>query len=178
MLRKVLSLNREPRMLIVEWRKDQFSDNFFVNNTLRVFGDSNPLIASFAVTVAEIATAASANGISGVRIIVEAGKVDVGSEHRSQRQALNQVLPLMFQKQAKIKRAPAGTETVLQVSTLRKKECPSLSFVDSWLWAYSRHHDQGDLEVLSTELESRTTVRVMTEKEIRGSRMTDGDEGI
>ena len=133
MLRKLLSLNREPRMLIVEWRVDQFSDGFFVNDKLRIFADSNPLIASFAVTTAEIAAAASAKGMSGIHVIVEAGKVDVSSEHRSQRQALNHVLPVMFQKQAKISPAPFGTKTVLQVSTLRKHECAPLSFVDSWL---------------------------------------------
>jgi len=178
MLRKLLSLNREPQLLVVEWHKDKFSDNFFVSDKLRVFDDSNPLIASFAVTTAEIAAAASAKGMSGVHVIVEAGKVDVGSEHRSQRQALNQVLPVMFQKQAKIKRAPAGTKTFLQVSTVRKKECPSLSFVDSWLWAYARHHDQGDPDVLSTELEARTTVRVMTQTELLGSRLTNYNEDV
>jgi hypothetical protein len=162
-LRTLLSLNQEPRMLIVEWRLEQFSDGFFVNDKLRVFADSNPLITSFAVTTAEIAAAASARGMSGIHVIVEAGKADVSSEHRSQRQALNQILPVIFQKQAKISPASSGTKTMLQVSTLRKHECAPLSFVDSWLWAYSRSRDQGDPEALPPELNSRTTLRVIAE---------------
>jgi hypothetical protein len=42
MLRRLLCLNREPWMHIVEWKKDQFSEASFVNDKLRVFGESNP----------------------------------------------------------------------------------------------------------------------------------------
>ena len=71
----------------------------------------------------------------------------------------------MFEKQAQIRRPPNGTETAIMVSTVRKAQCPSLSFVDHWLWAYSRSSDRGDLNVLPAELKARTEVRVMTEKE-------------
>lgn len=169
MLRSLLCLNREPLMYIVEWKKDQFSDASFVNNKLRIFGDSNPFIASFAITASDIAMVASSRGFSGVHVVAEAAQSDRPSDHRSRKQALNRVLPLMFEKQAGIARPPPGTKTALQVSTLRKSECPSLSFVDYWLWAYSRHTDQGDPEVLPTELKARTSVTVMTEAAIRGS---------
>jgi hypothetical protein len=166
MMRGLLCLNREPQMYIVEWRKDQFPDSAFVRGNLQVLADSNPLIASFAVTAADIATNFSAKGFSLVEIIVEATIPDLSSNHRAHRQALNQILPVMLEKQAKLGGAPDGTRTEIRVSTVRKKDCPILSFVDYWLWAYSRYQERQDRNVFPAELESRTHVRVMTQEEI------------
>src|ERR1051326_406653 len=110
-MRSLLCLNTEPQMYVVEWRKDQFPDTAFHKGNLRVLSNSNPLIASFAVTAPEIAASFSVKGFSLVEIIVEATIPDLSSNHRAHRQALNQVLPVMFQKQAKLGGAPNGTRT-------------------------------------------------------------------
>ena len=58
--------------------------------------------------------------------------------------------------------------TKIQVSTVRKKDCPILSFVDYWLWAYSRRRDRQDATVFPADLDARTHVRVMTHQDIIG----------
>jgi len=153
-------------MYIVDWRKDQFPDTAFFKGKLQVFADSNPLIASFAVTAADIAANFSIKGFSLVEIIIEATIPDLLSNHRAHRQALNQVLPVMFEKQAKRGVAPDGSRTEIRVSTVRTKDCPILSFVDYWLWAYARHQDRQDRNAFPAELEARTHIRVMTPEEI------------
>lgn len=148
MLRRLLCLNDEPRMHIVEWVKTEFSQELYANGKLRVFQDTNPMIASFAITASRIAATASANGFSMVHIIAEASKGDIQSEHRSREQAFSSVLLTAFQKQAKLKVPPPGTQTLIRVSTKRKREYPPLSFVDYWLWAYGRRIAQDDVEGL------------------------------
>ena len=165
LIRALLCLNNEPRMHIVEWAKQDFRPESFVNGRLRVFKDTNPLIASFAITASHIAAAASATGAPIVDIIAEATMDDIRSEHRSREQAFTQVLHIAFGKQAQIKRPPPGTQTMIRVSTKRKNQYAPLSFVDYWLWAYCRHFDRGDTEVLPDEMKSRTTVKRMTEAE-------------
>lgn len=166
-LRALLCLNNEPRMYIVEWDKQGFSADFFVNGRLTVCQDTNPLIASFAITASEIAAAASASGRNIVDIVSEAKNVDIRSEHRSREQAFRQVLKAAFEEQVPTKRPPPGTTTIIRVSTRRKYQYPPLSFVDYWLWAYRRHSDCGDKEVLPDSLKSRTTVRRMTENDVK-----------
>lgn len=122
MLRRLLCLNNEPLMYIVEWVKEKFSQEFFSNGKLRVFQDTNPMIASFAIVASQFAAAASANGFSIVHFIVEATKVDIKSEHRSREQAFNSVLQTAFEKQIKLKVPPPGTQTLIKVSTKRKSE--------------------------------------------------------
>jgi len=178
MMRGLLCMNPEPRMLIVEWRKDEFPDSAFFRGKLKVFADSNPLIASFAVTASEIAAAVSAKGFPLVEIIVEAAIPDVSSNHRSHRQALNQVLPVIFRKQAKLSPAPSGTRTAVRVSTMRKKEYPPLSFVDYWLWAYSRHRDKADVRTFPPDLDARTEVRVITQKEMPSRQVIGGGDDM
>ena len=166
-IRALLCLNTEPRMHIVEWIKTDFSSEFIVNGKLMALRDTNLLIASFAVTASHIAAAASATGSPLVDIVVEASKADIRSEHRSREQAFSQVIGIAIQKQAQIKRAPIGTRTEIRVSTKRKNHYPPLSFVDYWLWAYCRHSDRGDVEVLPEELRNRTTVRRMREGDVK-----------
>ena len=93
--------------------------------------------------------------------------MDIRSEHRSREQAFSQLIGIAIQKQAQIKRAPIGTRTEIRVSTRRKNHYPPLSFVDYWLWAYCRHSDRGDVEVLPEELRNRTTVRRMREGDVK-----------
>ena len=166
-IRALLCLNNEPRMHIVEWVKADFSPEFIVNGKLMALRDTNPLIASFALTASDIAAAASATGSPLVDIVAEASKGDILSEHRSREQAFSQVIGIAIQKQARIKRAPIGTRTEIRVSTRRKSQYPPLSFVDYWLWAYCRHSDSGDVEVLPDALKRRTTVRRMTESDVK-----------
>jgi len=78
-----------------------------------------------------------------------------------------QLLPIMLDKQAKLSSPPRGRRTVIQVSTKRKQQCPILSFVDHWLWAYARHHDRGDATALPEGLQARTHVRLMTPSEFQ-----------
>lgn len=167
MLRRLLCLNNEPRMYIVEWIKEKFSREFFSNGKLRVFQDTNPMIASFAITASQFAAAASAEGFSIVHFIAEATKVDIKSEHRSREQAFNSILRTIFEKQVKSKVPPPGTQTLIRVSTKRKSEYPPLSFVDYWLWAYGRYIAQDDMEGLPTELMKRTVVEYMTEEKLK-----------
>lgn len=166
-IRALLSLNNEPRMHIVEWVKTDFSPEFIVNGRLTAFRDTNPLIASFALTASHIAAVASATGSPIVDIVAEASRNDIQSEHRSREQAFSQVIDIAIQKQAQIKRPPTGTRTIIRVSTRRKNQYPTLSFVDYWLWAYCRHSDRGDVNVLPDALRSRTTVRRMTESDVK-----------
>jgi hypothetical protein len=168
-MRSLLCLNTEPQMYIVEWRKEQFPDAAFTNGKLHVLQDSNPLIASFAITVSDIVANFSVKGYSFVQVVVEATIPDLASNHRAHRQALNQLLPVMLEKHAKKSRAPAGTMTKLHVSTVRKKDCPILSFADYWLWAYSRRHDRDDATVFPAQMQERTHVRVMTHEDMVGS---------
>jgi hypothetical protein len=155
-------------MYIVEWRKEQFPNAAFTNGKLRVLQDSNPLIASFAITVSDIVANFSVKGYSFVQVLVEATIPDLASNHRAHRQALNQVLPVMLEKHARKSRAVAGTMTKLQVSTVRKKDCPILSFADYWLWAYSRRYDRGDATVFPAQMQERTHVHVMTHEDMLG----------
>lgn len=164
MLRRLLCLNNEPRMYIVEWAKEKFSQEFFKNGKLRVFKDTNPMIASFAIAASQIAVASSANGFFMIHVIAEAAQSDIQSEHRSRAQAFNSVLRTALKKQSAIKSPPPGTLTSIIDSTKRKREYPPLSFVDYWLWAYGRHADQGDEDVLPPNLMKRTIVELMTEK--------------
>jgi len=166
-IRALLCLNDEPQMHIVEWAKSDFSPEFIVNGKLTVFQDTNPSIASFAITASHIAAAASANEIFIVDIIIEAVKGDIRSEHRSREQAFSQVLHIAIQKQAQIKRPPTGTKTIIRVSTKRKYQYAPLSFVDYWLWAYCRYFDRDDVDVLPDELRRRTTVKRMTERDVK-----------
>ena len=166
-IRALLCLNDEPRMHIVEWSKTDFSPEFIVEDRLTVFRDTNPLIASFAITASHIAAAASANENFIVDIIVEAAAEDIKSEHRSREQAFSQVLQIAFEKQARIKRPPPETKTIIRVSTRRKGQYAPLSFADYWLWAYSRYSDRGDAQVLPDELRRRTSVNKMTESDVR-----------
>ena len=166
-IRALLCLNDEPRMHIVEWAKTDFSPEFIVNGRLTVFQDTNPLIASFAITASRIAAAASANGSFVVDIIAEAAMEDIQSEHRSREQAFTRVLHVAIEKQARIKKPPPGTKTVIRVSTKRKSQYAPLSFVDYWLWAYCRYSDRGDAEVLPDAIRRRTTVRRMGESDVR-----------
>ena len=166
-LRALLCLNNEPRMYIVEWIKTEFSPEFIVNCKLKAFSDTNLLIGSFALTPSHIAAAASATGNPLIDIVAEASKGDIHSEHRSREQAFSQVIATAIQKQAQIKKAPIGTRTEIRVSTRRKSQYPPLSFVDYWLWAYCRYSDRGDLEVLPDAIRSRTTVRRMTESDVK-----------
>ena len=158
MIRALLCLNPEPRMIIVEWRKEVFPESAFLKDKLKIFADTNPLLASFAVTSSDIFGAASGTGYSVVEVIVEATKSDLVSEHRGHRQTLNEVLPVMLERQLRIKPGRPGTATMLKVSTLRKEDCPILSFVDHWLWAYARCMDRGDRAAFPEALESRTHV--------------------
>lgn len=167
MLRRLLCLNDEPRMHIVEWIKGDFSAAYFVKGRLTVVRDANLLVASFAITASEIAAVASAQGYSLVDVVVEAAKGDIRSEHRSREQAFSRVLRIAFEKQAMVKRPPAGTQTIIRVSTRRKHEYPPLSFVDYWLWAYCRATDRGDSEVFPDELRNRTSIRCMTENDVK-----------
>ena len=166
-IRALLCLNDEPRMHIIEWDKTDFSAEFIVNGRLTVLQDTNPLIASFAITASHIAAAASANGRFIIDIIAEAAMSDIQSEHRSREQAFSKVLHIAFEKQAQIRRPPPGTKTVIRVSTKRKNQYAPLSFVDYWLWAYCRYSDRGDTEVLPDEIKRRTTVRRMTESDVK-----------
>lgn len=166
-IRALLCLNNEPRMYIVEWIKTDFSPEFIANGKLKALSDTNILIASFALTASHIAAAASAAGIPLVDIVAEASKGDIRSEHRSREQAFSQVIGTAIQKQVLIKKAPIGTRTEIRVSTRRKSQYPPLSFSDYWLWAYCRHSDRGDVEVLPDELRDRTTVRRMTESDVK-----------
>lgn len=174
-IRELLCINNEPHMYIVEWAKTDFPPEFIVNGKLKVCSDTNLLIASFALTASDIAATASAYGCPFVDIVVEASKSDIISEHRSRELSFNQVIRTAFQQLAQIKRPPIGTRTVIKVSTRRKNEYPSLSFVDYWLWAYCRHSDRGDVEVLPDGLRDRTTVRCMNESDI--TRQQKGDPG-
>lgn len=174
MIRRLLCLNNEPRMHIVEWIKEDFSAEYFVNGKLKVFSNTSVSIGSFALTATEIAAAASANGHTVIDLIAEAAKVDIHSEHRSRTQAFGPVLQVALEKQAIIKRAPPGTRTLIRVSTKRKSQYAPLSFVDYWLWAYCRHADRDEAEVFPDELRLRTTVRRMTEKGVNPS--CPGDE--
>jgi len=167
LIRALLCLNKEPRMHIVEWDKKDFSPEFFVKGKLTVFKDSNPLIASFVITASHIAAAASAIGSPIIDIIAEGTMDDIRSEHRSREQAFGQVLRIAFEKQAQIRRPPPGTQSIIRVSTKRKNQYAPLSFVDYWLWAYCRHFDRGDTEVLPDELISRTTVKRMTVADVK-----------
>jgi hypothetical protein len=166
-IRALLSLNNEPRMHIVEWVKTDFSPEFIVNRRLTTIRDTNPLIGSFALTASHIAAAASATGSPIVDIVAEASRNDIKSEHRSREQSFSQVIEIAIQKQAQIKRPPIGTRTIIRVLTRRKDQYPILSFVDYWLWAYCRHSDRGDVDVLPDALRNRTTVRRMTESDIK-----------
>ena len=176
MLRHLLCLNTEPLMYIVEWIKEEFSEEHFENGKLRVFKDTNPVIASFAVIASEFAVTASANGFSEIHIISEAIKSDIKSEHRSREQALNSVLRTAFERQSTIKVPPPGTRTIIKVSTKRKKEYPPLSFVDYWLWAYCKHADQNDEHALPSALKKRTFVERMTELSIKSGKRNVGME--
>ncbi len=166
-IRALLCLNNEPCMHIVEWIKTDFSPEFIVNGKLMAVRDTNLLMTSFAITASHIAAAASATGSPLVEVVAEASKGDIRSEHRSREQAFSQVIGIAIQKQAQIKRAPIGTRTEIRVSTRRKNQYPQLSFVDYWLWAYCRHSDRRDFKVLPDELISRTTVRRMTESDVK-----------
>ena len=166
-IRALLCLNGEPRMHIVEWVKADFSPEFIVNGRLTVLQDTNPLMASFAITASHIAAAASANGSPLVDIVAEASMSDIRSEHRSREQAFSQVIRVAIEKQARIKRPPIGTRTVIRVMTRRKGQYPPLSFADYWLWAYCRYSDHGDAEALPDLIRRRTTVRRMTESDVR-----------
>jgi hypothetical protein len=172
-IRALLCLNKEPRMHVVEWNKNDFSADFIVKGKLTAFQDTNILIASFAITASQIAAAASANKTSIVDIIVEAAMADIQSEHRSREQAFNKVLNIALEKQFQIKRAPIGTQTIIRVSTKRKNQYPPLSFVDYWLWAYCRYYDHGDTKVFPDELRSRTTVKPITERDVKRSLKED-----
>lgn len=101
---------------------------------------------------------------------------DLSSNHRAHRQALDRALPVIFAKNANIASAPVGTSTEVRVSTVRKKDCPLLSFVDYWLWAYARRHDRQDPAVFPAELEARTHVRVMTPQEVVGAVRASGEQ--
>jgi hypothetical protein len=102
-IRALLCLNDEPRMHIVEWAKTDFSPEFIVNGRLTVFQDTNPLIASFAITASHIAAAASANGSFIVDIIGNA-KGDVGSNTtlHCKRKGLNRCSPTRIPVQTEI----------------------------------------------------------------------------
>jgi hypothetical protein len=167
MIRALLCLNNDLLMHIVEWDKADFSPDFFKNGRLNVMSDSNPLIASFAITASHIAGAALANGNPSIDFIVEGSKVDISSEHRSREQAFKQVLPIAIQKQLQIKRPSMRTSTIMRILTRRKQEFPVLSLVDHWLWAYCRYSDRGDKTVFPEELKRRTTIERMRECDIR-----------
>ncbi len=167
MLQRLLCLNTEPLMYIVEWIKEEFSKEHFEKGKLQVFKNTNPIIASFAIIASEFAAAASANGFSEIHVIAEAVKGDIKSEHRSREQAFNSVLRTVFEKQSTIKVPPPGTQSIIKVSTKRKKECPPLSFADYWLWAYCRHTDHNDEHALPPALKKRTYVERMTELSIK-----------
>lgn len=160
-LRRLLSLNSEPQMYIVEWAKETFPEECFSNGKLQVFQDTNLLMGSFALAAAQIAAAASANRFSLIHVIAEAVKNDVASEHRSRAQAFGSVIETVLQKQSTIKAPPFGTQTVIKVSTRKKTDYSPLSFVDYWLWAYCRHTDQHDNEVLPLTLKNRTVAKRM-----------------
>jgi hypothetical protein len=55
-----------------------------------------------------------------------------------------------------------GPPTVIKISTGTKTDYPLLSFVDYWLWAYCRHTDRHDNEVLPAALKDRTRVKRMS----------------
>lgn len=121
MLRRLLCLNNEPRMYIVEWAKEKFSQEFFKNGKLRVFQDTNPMIASFAIIASQITAAASANGFFMVHVIAEAAQNDIQSEHRSREQAFNSVLQTVLKRQYAIKAPPPGTQTLIKISTKKRQ---------------------------------------------------------
>ncbi len=164
-LRSLLVLNDEPLFYVVEWMKDRFLDRCSGGH-LRVFSDSNPMLASFAMTAANFAAAAATNGIDVLDVVVERVKIDIRSEHRSREQALSRILMTVLSRQSALRRPAPGTTLAVKVSTVEKQANPALSFADYWLWAYSRRVDRGDAESLPDSLLARTTVRVMTLDEV------------
>jgi len=168
MLQHLLSLNTEPLMYIVEWVKEEFSQEYFEKGKLRVFKDTNLIIGSFAISASKFAAAASANGFSEIHIVSEAVRSDINSEHRSREKAFNTAFRVAIEKQAISKKAPSGSLSLIKVSTKRKTEYPLLSFADYWLWAYCRHTDRNDDRALSQALKGRTFVERMTQASLQG----------
>lgn len=166
MVRRVLSLNGEPRMCIIEWDKKKFSAKYFKKDKLAVFSDSNMVFGSFALMATEIAACASANGFVDIVIICEASSNDIKSEHKARSQSFSSVLGIALEKQMAVKSAPNGSLSQIAVLTRRKRGYPILSCVDYWLWAYCRSVDHGDEEVFPVELSRRTTIRRMTPESI------------
>jgi hypothetical protein len=160
-LLRLLILNDEPRLHIVELRKEDFAPPGYRRGKLRVARDCSAGVAAFVLPATSIAIAAVSAGFPMIEFIVENSSSDPDSEHRALRQAFNGVFRTVLERVVSRYRAPAGNVSAIAIGTRRKRDCPELSFVDHWLWAYSRSVDRGESDVFPPGLAARTTVEVM-----------------